>query len=644
MRLATVEALPDSASSGPESWGEAFGKVVSATDQTMVAIENINASQENFRASYQSYIDEVEQATGVKLDNPMNIDMRRGAFEERPNPQYGTGTGTEWMDERQRAAMERFDAQRQALAEQYPAQARLIQLDIDGRAKKRMQDADRAAKEALASPELGMGGRFAAQLIGGLTGSAKDPYQWAMAMTGGAPGAGRTVAGRIGHVLLTEALLNGGQEAVLQAASQERKRSAGLEHGLDDALKNVGIAATFGALFGGTVQGASELARIYKLGEGGEEIAARVLDGRPEPGDIETMAKAMNVELSPDRLDLINRSFEDRVLDDVMTPDETSPGQMRVYEAALRYAEDPDNAMPPEMVERLVAEEEAPRLQTLTPEQYERAYGGNANAIDDIADTFFADDFSRAAEKIDAAAARVEDIAARAENTIAGFQTEKGSVYTVSGQSTTRNKAARDLPGHEGDFGTKEPSALTIYVDENAGALSAAGLNGLGSKGARVALKDGKATLVTWNERQNGWGASDGSRDIPYHLEPAVGRYPLELWREAGDVPGYAAFSKMHAGNRIVSVSQVAPDTGKAAIRPDIPSEPLDEGAMRIAESEAGDIAEPARDRNGNPENMLDFIGIEDGDGNVQIVSAREALDMADEDNLLADLMEACKL
>lgn len=644
MRLASLETLPDSASSGPESWGEAFGKVVSTTDQAMVAIENINASQENFRAAYQSYIDEVEQTTGVKLDNPMNIDMRRGTFEARPNPTYGTGTGTEWMEERQRAAMERFDAQRQALAEQYPAQARLIQLDIDGRAKKRMQDADKAAKEALAAPELGMAGRFAAQMIGGLTGSARDPYQWVTAMIGGAPGAGRTVAGRIGHVLLTEALINGGQEAVLQAASQERKRNAGLEHGLDDALKNVGIAATFGALFGGTVQGASELARIYRLGDGGEAMAARVLDGRPEPGDIETMAKAMNVELSPERLDLINRSFEDRILDDVMTPDETSPAQMRVYEASLRYAEDADNAMPPELVERMVADEEAPRLQTLTPEQYERAYGGDANAIDDIADTFFADDFSRAAEKIDAAAGRVEDVAARAENTIAGFQTEKGSVYTVSGQSTARNKAARNLPGHEGDFGAKEPSALTIYVDENAGALSAAGLSGLGSKGARVALKDGKATLVTWNERQNGWGASDGSRDIPYHLEPAVGRYPLELWREAGDVPGYSAYSKMHAGNRIVSVSQAVPDIEMAALRPDVPSELLDDTAMRIAESEAGDIMEPARDRNGNPENMLDFIGIEDGDGNVQIVSAREALEMADEDNLLADLMEACKL
>lgn len=415
MILAELDQLPKSVSNGPEDWSEAFGKAVSATDQVMVSVENINASQENFRFAYQSYIDEVEQATGVKIDNPMDIDMRRGTFEARPNPTYSGGTGTEWMEERQRVAMERFEQQRNALAQQFPAQARLIQLDIDGRATRRMQEAEKAAAEAMNAPELGAAGRLAAGLIGGLTGSAKDPYQWATAVMGGGAGAARSVAGRIGQVMLTEAIVNGGTEAVLQAASQERKKRAGLEHGLEDALKNVGIAATFGALFGGTVQGGSELARIYKLGEGGADVATRVLEGRPEPGDVEALAKAMNVDLAPDRLDMLSRSFEDRVLDEVTIPRDATPAQMQVYEAALRYAEDPDNNLPPDLVERLFAEEEAGRLSTLTADQYERAYGGDPSAIDDIADTFFAADVDQAARRVDAAAMRAEDAALRAE-------------------------------------------------------------------------------------------------------------------------------------------------------------------------------------------------------------------------------------
>jgi hypothetical protein len=79
-------------------------------------------------------------------------------------------------------------------------------------------------------------------------------------------------------------------------------------------------------------------------------------------------------------------------------------------------------------------------------------------------------------------------------------------------------------------------------------------------------------------------------------------------------------------------------------IRPRVVSEPLDDVSMRNAEIRAGELAEPARDRNGNPENYFDFMAIEDGDGKVSVVSAREALEMASEPEFLADLLEACKL
>lgn len=146
-----------------------------------------------------------------------------------------------------------------------------------------------------------------------------------------------------------------------------------------------------------------------------------------------------------------------------------------------------------------------------------------------------------------------------------GFKTAMGSTYTLDAEGrTTREKAKRGTPGHEGDFGPKPTSAKTVYVDsaEQAAALSAAGLQGLTSKGARVAIKDGKATLLTWNPKEKRWGTTPTSSGIPVYSEPAVGRAPLELWKPAKDVPGYEAYSNMHAGNPIIEmVMSSAPTT-----------------------------------------------------------------------------------
>lgn len=137
------------------------------------------------------------------------------------------------------------------------------------------------------------------------------------------------------------------------------------------------------------------------------------------------------------------------------------------------------------------------------------------------------------------------------------FKTAKGSTYELHEDgTTTRDKVARSDAGHEGDEGVKPRSAKTVYVDtpEQASSLSAAGLKGLGEKGARVILKDGKASLLTWNEKAGKWGRSSNGKDIPVHDTPAVGRAPLELWKSTDDVPGHEAYSNMHAGNAITEV------------------------------------------------------------------------------------------
>lgn len=157
----------------------------------------------------------------------------------------------------------------------------------------------------------------------------------------------------------------------------------------------------------------------------------------------------------------------------------------------------------------------------------------------------------------DLAAAPVAAPAATPEtmDRVTGFRTAKGSTYTIdeSGR-TVRDKAARNDPGHEGDSGVKPVTARTVYLDVDASQLSAAGLTlNVPEKGARVAFRaDGKAALLTWNPKANQWGKSSSWLDV--RNEPAVGRYPLELWKPVGDVPGYEAYGRMHAGNKIVEI------------------------------------------------------------------------------------------
>ncbi len=142
---------------------------------------------------------------------------------------------------------------------------------------------------------------------------------------------------------------------------------------------------------------------------------------------------------------------------------------------------------------------------------------------------------------------------------VSGYVTEKGSRYVVHEDgTTTRNKAARSDPGHEGDSGEKPRSKKTVYVESNAGALSSAGLSGVGARGARVAIKGGRATLLTWNDAAGQWGAAPSGRDIRVYDAPGVGLYPLELWDDVNDVPGYEAYAKMHAGNKIISIDREA--------------------------------------------------------------------------------------
>lgn len=137
---------------------------------------------------------------------------------------------------------------------------------------------------------------------------------------------------------------------------------------------------------------------------------------------------------------------------------------------------------------------------------------------------------------------------------VVGFKTAKGSIYTVNEDGgTTRIKAARSDPGHEGDSGLKEPSAKTVYLDPKAIQALAPPIN---SRWRLVDMGDGTFSLATL--RPDGqWGVSPSARNIKASTKPAVGLAPLEMWQPE-TVNGRTAYGKIHPGNPIVEITDAA--------------------------------------------------------------------------------------
>ncbi|MUO84771.1 hypothetical protein [Agrobacterium vitis] len=658
MRLATLDDLPKQVSDGPESWSEAFGKLATATDIVTTTVDNMNADDAGLERAYDDRIAKIRDITGQTLDNPMRVpseaDMQAiTATQMLLGEAGGDMVNGNWIrPDYAKSKEEEFNTKAQALAEQYPAVNEVLSGSIADVKNRQMREAERQQQLAASSPELGAVGGFMAQIVGGLKGAARDPAQWRMAMLGAGASEGATVAARIGRTMMTEALLNGGQEAVLQAASQQRRRDAGLEYGMESALKNIGVSAVFGSLFGGTVQGAGELARIYRMGDGGAEIAARVLDGNPQPGDVEALAKAMNVELSPEKLDLLNRSFEDKVLDDVMIAPDAPPEQHRVLDAAMRYAEDPDNHPPPEVVERMLADEQAGPLRTLSADEYERAYGGDANAIDDIRDTFFGEDAGQAARPLPAQgqaalSARAEEISQMLGRPV----NEEGGLNPAPLANPERYRAAISdyLQANAEKWKPKDIHAVSgrlnhFVLDEKGRVWKLNGLDHetffrrvLGDEADSIdhgALANA-AAIAPFRVSQEGAVISGG---IDFHGLPSTAQVrSFEAMKRSINLDGGWAVSVWPHTD---VVKAVEPQT----IRPAQVAEPADLEAMRIAEAQAGEIVEPRVDADGNPESVLDYLPFEDGDGNQKWISTREALELASEPHILADILETCQL
>lgn len=149
------------------------------------------------------------------------------------------------------------------------------------------------------------------------------------------------------------------------------------------------------------------------------------------------------------------------------------------------------------------------------------------------------------------------------------FQTSKGSTYDLHpDNTTTRNKAARPDPGHEGDEGPKPRSAKTYFMDRD-------NINRLGftqnGKPRIVDHGDGTLSMATFNEKEGKYGISPESRNVPIaSMEPKEGLHPLEVWSHS-KLNGLDSYGAMHPGNEITQLGQ----NGKKPVRPVVSDEAL---------------------------------------------------------------------
>lgn len=343
------DALPENPTFAPTFEGErekqaAGAELWDATRDLQIYRDNANAQANAMVEAYDRRNKAIFEASGIQLDNPYTAPDKpdyehddvadpRGAFDRRER---------QW---RERAT---------ELARDRPELAGVVGLDrpIEGEAAAIARGAvdayDRAASRA-DKAGLGAFARMKNVLGGGVAGMVRDPLQIAALFAGGEIAVpARTVFGRIVQRVFTEAAVNGGVEAGVQAASHDFKKKAGLDASVGTALAQVGLAAAFGGGFGGLLAGGSEVFRL--LGRQAPEALARVGSGESRPGDAAEIAAALGHPLDDDTARAADIAAEQHAMDVESfgsPPAGVAPEEAQALAAqALREVDDPADVLP----------------------------------------------------------------------------------------------------------------------------------------------------------------------------------------------------------------------------------------------------------------------------------------------------------
>jgi hypothetical protein len=324
--------------------------------------ENSNAEQNARAEAYDRRNKAIFDATGVQLDNPMkSFDI----FRLKPEPGAGGLPESSARDDIA-AAEQAWQEKASALARERPQFAGVIAADrpIIDDAYGIAQAAEKASGAAEARAQeagLGRGSKLTSSLGGGFAGAMRDPLQVATLFAGGGIASpARAVGWRLLETVLSEAAVNGGVEAGLQAASWDWKKRAGLEHSVAGSLEQVGMAALFGGTLGGLMEGGRTVFRLLGK-EAPTEALQRAAAGAPEAGDLKTIADAAGVKLDADSVRTAELAAEQPHLDAEAfgpVPDGVDPIEAeRLQAQALREADAPDAQLRAETTDRIVQSE-----------------------------------------------------------------------------------------------------------------------------------------------------------------------------------------------------------------------------------------------------------------------------------------------
>lgn len=254
--------------------------IAAAARDSLLYVENAYASSDALQRVLDERRKAIHAATGVQMADPMaaaHEEFRQKALERSIAPfsdRWNHDDRPETLEEIYDRHLDAFRGELATLAEKFPNALDTIAPDRnpwDDAAELGRRSDERLGRLMASRSGLGM---YGALLAGGMAGALADPITVVSLAAGGGPGGAATVAGRILAIAGKEALINAATEAVIQPGVQAWRERAGLDHGMDEAIRNVLFAGVMGGAFGGALGGAGELASRFLRPADTERAAA----------------------------------------------------------------------------------------------------------------------------------------------------------------------------------------------------------------------------------------------------------------------------------------------------------------------------------------------------------------------------------
>lgn len=263
-------------------------------------------------------------------------------------------------------------------------------------------------------------------------------------------------------------------------------------------------------------------------------------------------------------------------------------GSESLIDKALRSVGIDPNA-PPDKAK--VLRREADRLTKEAMKSMERIPAGQP--IHSTADRSIRD---RSMEKMRKAAdliRQAEEMEEAKAPPISGFKTAKGSTYVVeSDGKTTRNKAPRPEHPGEKERGLQPTSERTIYVDD-AGLVALGEIQAQGGPGRmRVVLKNDATQAALQYVEGTQKGKIEARTVTQYSNVPAVGLYPVEVWRNG---------TRVHFGNAITEVYQSKQPEPSPSETPRMEPQPATASPERAPAQPTSEAAPKTQEPEGEP-------------------------------------------